>query len=61
MKLIDLIARFGVYLEFYIGVCVWGFLLTCVTVRWQCGLCGKINETGILKHLLCMCDHQGLQ
>jgi hypothetical protein len=28
-------------------------------ITWRCGICGKVNTTGILKFLFLMCDHEG--
>ena len=34
--------------------------MVCFTeYTWQCGLCGKINTTNLLKLLLLWCDHGG--
>lgn len=27
--------------------------------QWRCGLCGKLNETGVLRFLFLMCHHDG--
>lgn len=56
----QIVGNFGVYLHLYVAVILLGILVGFVTVRWQCGICGKVNETGLIKSLLCMCDHTGM-
>lgn len=57
----DIVARFGDNLMIVIGISCWIALNTLVTFQWRCGLCGKFNQTGLIKFLLMMCDHQGIQ
>lgn len=36
-----------------------GIIYLSMRITWRCGMCGKINETGLFKFLTCMCDHGG--
>lgn len=48
---------------FVISVAICGITLIGITslvdVQWRCGLCGKLNTTGIIKYAFRWCDHQG--
>lgn len=58
MSLIQYLIGVGIILSTAIGMIIWSILLA-VKITWRCGMCGKFNETGIVKFLLCMCDHMG--
>lgn len=30
-----------------------------IRFQWRCGMCGKLNETGILRFIFAMCKHDG--
>ena len=56
----QIVSLFGLYTQVYFVIIAWGLLLGFTTVEWTCGICGKTNHTGIVKALLCMCDHMGM-
>jgi hypothetical protein len=35
------------------------FIYCSMRITWSCGICGKINNTGLLRFLFCMCNHMG--
>lgn len=50
----SLTVMFITFMFVYFGVKHFG-----VFVTWRCGLCGKLNETNLVKFMLGWCDHMG--
>ncbi len=57
--MIDFIAHFGIQLTALVYVVIMLILNFNTTFTWSCGICGKINNTNIIKMMLCWCDHFG--
>lgn len=58
MIIVRILIIVGSMLTVAIGAAAWGLIMA-TRITWRCGMCGKTNETGIIKFFLCMCDHMG--
>lgn len=58
--MLHIFSQFGLHIYVALMVSILLFLLFNATFTWRCGICGKMNETGYIKMILCWCDHMGL-
>jgi hypothetical protein len=56
--MIEFLSRIGLILGQVICL-IFLTAVSLITFEWQCGMCGKINQTGLLRFIFCMCDHDG--
>lgn len=56
--MLELLTNIGHVISITIGLVVITIYLI-MRIEWRCGLCGKLNDTGILRFLFQMCDHEG--
>jgi hypothetical protein len=56
--MLELLTNIGIIIN--AGIILIGLsIFLIMRVEWRCGLCGKLNETGLLRFLFLMCNHEG--
>jgi hypothetical protein len=56
--MVELLSDIGVIISAGITLIGLSFAFL-IRISWKCGLCGKTIETGLLRFIFCMCDHEG--